>query len=191
MIILVDVDDVTLDLNTEWLRCYNKDYDDNLTRSKIKTWALDKYVKKECGRKIYDYLKNKDLYSNIKPVAGAVEGVQKLRDLKHRVIFVTAYFNEQKVKCLHDNGLLREYPYNDGRWNTATDVIMANDKSLIKGDYLIDDRTENLDKFGSGFVFNQPWNQTCEFPRFYNWEDIVNYFQWRSNLNDKINFDFR
>jgi 5'-nucleotidase len=182
MIILVDVDDTVLDLNTEWIQNrYNPDYKDNLSRSQIKTWNIDEYVKPECGMKIYDYLKDKDLYSNIKPILGAVEGVKKLRELKHRVIFVTAYFNEQKVECLHRNGLLNEYPYNDERWNTATDVIMANDKSLIKGDYLIDDRIENLEKFGSGFVFNQPWNnQICNFPRFYNWDNIVNYFQWRS-----------
>ena len=186
MNLLVDVDDTTLDLHTEWIQNrYNVDYKDKLLRKDIKTWNIDKYVKPECGNKIYDYLDDKDLYKNIKPLAGAVEGIQKLRELGHRIIFVTAYFNEQKAKCLHDNGLLKEYPYNDGRWNTCTDVIMANDKSLIKGDLLIDDRYENVKKFGSGIVFAQPWNENLdidgEFIRTKGWDDIVGYFTWRKN----------
>lgn len=181
--ILVDADDTTLDLHTEWIQNrYNVDYKDNLLRSMVKTWNIDKYVKPECGRKIYDYLKDKDLYASVKPIEFAVFGVQRLRELGYRVIFVTAYFNEQKVECLHNHGFLKEYPYNDGRWNTATDVIMANDKSLIKGDLLIDDRYENVKSFGSGIVFNQPWNESSpnHFPRVSTWLDIVNYFEERT-----------
>ena len=183
MLILVDVDDTTLDLHGEWItNRYNRDYNDNLIRSSVKTWNVDYYVKPECGKKIYDYLKQNNLYSNVKPIDYAVWGIQRLRDLGHRIVFVTAYFNEQKVECLHNNGLLKEYPYNDGRWNTATDVIMANDKSLIKGDILIDDRYENVEKFGSGIIFSQPWNESCgnKFPRLGGWIDIVNYFEERS-----------
>lgn len=171
-IVYVDVDDTTLDLHGEWVtNRYNNDYNDNLTRRDVKTWELHKFVKPECGRKIYDYLNDPDLYKSVKPLPGAIEGIEKIRSLGWRVIFLTAYFNTPKIEALHNYGLLKEYPYNDGRWHTACDVVMANDKTLLKGDMLIDDKTDNIEKFGKGLIFDQPWNQDCNFPRVYNWYD--------------------
>lgn len=171
-----DVDDVALGLTPEWLSRYNWDWNDNLLSSQITSWNIHKFVKPECGNRIYEYLNDPDLYSHVKPMEGAVKGVEILRQLGYRVIFITAYFNTPKIEALHNHGFLTEYPYNDGRWNTACDVVMANDKSLIKADILIDDKHANLESFGSGLIFDQAWNQDSTFPRVYNWNDIVRYF---------------
>lgn len=180
--ILVDVDDTVLDLMSEWLRRYNRDWNDNVQKSDVLSWELHKYLKPECGRDIYNYLNDKDLYFSVKPIEGALEGCQRIRDLGYRIVFVTAFFNTPKVEAMHDYGFLKEYPYNDGRWNTCCDMVMANDKTLIKGDCIIDDKVDNIEKFGSGYLFDQPWNKNSNLLRFTNWDYAAGYFEFERSL---------
>ena len=56
MIILVDVDGVVANLADEWIKRYNADWDDNLTKEKIKTWGIVEHIKPECGNRIYEYI---------------------------------------------------------------------------------------------------------------------------------------
>lgn len=177
--ILVDVDGVVADTHKSWLEMYNQDYDDDLKVEEVTKWALHEFVKPECGRDIYKYLENPDFYDNTPMIDGALAGVRYLREIGHRVIFVSAGFFESKVRWLGRMGFLQEFPYpNDVRPSTATDVILCNDKSLIRGDYLIDDRHANVLNFHStGILFNQPWNSEILYDnRVYTWIDIGIYF---------------
>lgn len=174
-VILVDVDGVVADTHTSWLSMYNRDYGDNLKVADITRWAMHEFVKPECGRKIYEYLERPDFYDETLPIKEALEGVRFLRQLGHRVIFVSAGLFESKVRWLGRFGFLNEFPYKDDcRASTALDVVLCNDKSLIKGDYLIDDRVENVERYGDGFVFSQPWNVNADFygGRVDSWMDI-------------------
>jgi len=175
--ILVDMDDTVANLVETWLERYNLLYHDDLKKSDIKSWAIHEYVKPEVGRRIYDLLSTGSIYDDVKPIEGALQGIQTLRDMGHRVVFVTSYFNEQKVFWLQRHGLLIDYPYKDGRWQTARDVIMTNDKNMILGDLLIDDRPDNLENFrGGAILFTQPWNERLVYPeagRANNWKEII------------------
>ena len=87
-IIAVDVDDVTLDLVGTWLQKYNKDYKDNLTKNQILEWNVQKFVKPECGAKIFDYIENPKIYGDMPPLKGAIEGVRFLKMLEYRNLFL-------------------------------------------------------------------------------------------------------
>ena len=60
--LLIDMDSVICDLMTDWHNQYNKDYCDSLSVEKLKCWESEKYVKPECGTKIYDYLDQPGLF---------------------------------------------------------------------------------------------------------------------------------
>ena len=157
--ILMDVDGVVCDLHSSWLGLYNKDYDDDLHNEEITAWDMVEFVKPECGKKIYEYLENPDIYKNALPIVGAWGGCMKIRKMGHRIVFVSAGFYPAKVEWLNRWGFLREFPYEDKRWQTATDMALVNDKSLIVGDLLIDDRYENvIDSKCLALMFMQPWN---------------------------------
>lgn len=180
--ILVDIDGVVADTHKSWLEMYNKDWYDSLQVKDITRWALHEFVNPECGRKIYEYLERPDFYDSTPIMENALWGVLALRALRHRVIFVSAGFYQSKVEWLGRNRFLNEFPYkNDFRATTALDVVLCNDKTLIKGDYLIDDRLENVVQFskvGIGILFTQPWNDQHAVPnRVSNWFDIVEYFR--------------
>ncbi len=177
-IALIDVDGVVADLHTEWLKRYNDDYNDDLKYTQINKWSIDEFVKPECGRKIYEYLKTPDLYNYVPEVDGAVVGVNSLRAIGYRVVFLTAGFYTSKIEWLHNHDLTVEYPYGDNRWDTVTDVVIAGDKSLIPGTLMVDDRPENLRQGNTRFkvLFDQPWNRDATgYWRAIDWKEVIKF----------------
>jgi 5'(3')-deoxyribonucleotidase len=168
--ILVDVDGVLADLNTEWLTRYNRDYSDTLTPKDLTEWSMVKFVKPECGTRIFSYLDLPDLYDSVLPFENSQEAIQTIRDSGHRVVFVSSGVGGAfaKFKWLDKMG------FKPGKW--GEDFINAHDKSLIKGLLLIDDRDQNILDYGSlqSILFDAPHNQGLNWPfRAKNWNEVI------------------
>lgn len=168
--ILLDVDEVVADLLGEWLRRYNLQYEDNLTPDRITDWNLVPFVKPECGSKVYEILGQEDIYDNVQPIPGALEGIQSLREVS-RVVFVTSAnvaTMRGKVHWLERHGLLGEGPRHE-------DLIIAHDKSMVRGDLLIDDAPHNIQSYpGRKIVFDRPHNRNlpARIPRAQGWSVV-------------------
>jgi 5'(3')-deoxyribonucleotidase len=153
--ILCDIDGVVANLCPEWFRLYNQDSGDNLTIDLAVTWDVHKYVMKGWEKKIYEYLWRDDLYDNVKPYPLAISSIAELRGLGNRVIFVTAGLQPAKIRWLMRMGLIDQEI-----WRSDPDWIIATDKSVFKGDIMIDDYPKNLEKFeGEGYLMDAPYNQ--------------------------------
>lgn len=166
-IAIIDVDDVCAELITGWLGRYNSAYHDHLAPRDITSWNVDKFVKDECKGKMYALLSS-DLYDSIKPVRGALEGVNGLRKLGFRVVFCTALVMRtagRKFQWLNDNGFSVD----------QHDYIECSDKSLVMGDIMFDDRYENARDFtGLGVLFTKPWNASADYEnRAKNWKEFL------------------
>ena len=175
--VLVDIDGVLADLHAEWLRRYNADYGDDLTVERIHQWSMTKAVKPECGGRIYEYLNAADLYDNIPPMPGALDGVGALRDMGHTIAYVTnsvgPAMTAGKLEWVTRHGLLEH-----GVFVSLTAKARTKpDKSLIRGDLLIDDYDGNCADFGAArsILLTAPYNREASgFPnRARNWTDIV------------------
>lgn len=177
--ILMDVDSVVADLMPEWLLRYNLEYKDILKPSNITAWDIHQLVKPECGKKIYQYLWDENLYNNVKPIDGALSGIQWLRACDYRVVFVTSGIQPAKIKWLYEHGFLT-----GTIWQSDKDVVVASDKSLIKGDYLVDDNMDNCKKFhATSILFAQPWNYNdSAMTRVNSWADLIFYFSKKVNV---------
>jgi 5'(3')-deoxyribonucleotidase len=166
-ILAIDVDGVVAANHVEWLRRYNKDYNDTMRKKDWTSWGIDKLVKPECGLKIYDYLKDPTLYDNIQPIPGALETIKELSK-KYRIIYVTATHIE--VSGVKYNWL-KKYDF----ITRIQDYVECSDKSLIRADYLIDDNIDNVKTFsGTGYIFTQPWNKDWHWLfRINGWDKVV------------------
>jgi 5'(3')-deoxyribonucleotidase len=139
--ILCDLDGIVADLLTPWLSRYNADYGDNLTVTDITDWDIHNCVKSECGEKIYDYINEPGFYFNLKPLPGAIDTINSLRNDGHEVVFVTAsasapHTAEEKLRWIEKHfGMSRR------------DVFIGHKKHLVKGDVFIDDSPKNLMKY--------------------------------------------
>lgn len=161
IIVGVDIDGVIANLHTEWYRRYNAEWNDKLTINDVKSWDTHLYTKPECGKCIYDYLYDADLYDAVEPIRGALEGVNALRDEGFRPVYVSSVVRGQtdaKFDWLIRHGFL---PYDPIKKLVGghPDFVTAGDKSLILVDIMIDDAPQNLTPFWKrAILFNYPHN---------------------------------
>ena len=149
--VAVDCDDVILNLIESWLSSYNRKFDDNLKEESITEWKISDFVKPEAKSAIYDFVHKPRVFSKAKPVEGALEAVNYMREHNSRIIYVTAN-DPMNVKFgwLKDHGFIED----------KDDLVVASDKSLIIADMIIDDNFDNVHYFnGLGMLFTKPWNK--------------------------------
>lgn len=167
-IVFVDVDDVCCLLSPVWLSLYNRDYNDNLTDEDITDWNIHQFVKPECGLKIYDYLKDRRIYDTVIPRVDAKWGVDQLRELGYRVLFATSCPAEvagRKFYWLREWGFIKK----------ERDYIEIRDKSLLRGNFMIDDSYDNVRGFtGYGYLLTRPWNKKFQwYNRVSDWQEFI------------------
>lgn len=139
-IIGCDVDDVLANLIGEWVRRYNKKYNDTLVPEMITKWEIEEFVKPECGKNIFALLDDPDLYDHVLPFHGARESIERLREIG-RVVFITAGNGTQKLRWLKQWGFLPKTR------DAERDFFMAKDKALVNADILMDDCIANVEAF--------------------------------------------
>ena len=165
--IILDVDDVVLDLVPNWLKLYNRDFDDNLTKEQITEWDITKFIKPEAKNSIYQYVQNGEVFQTAKPVKNAIKSIKQIISWqKCRIVYVTAGDPmDTKYNWLCNHRIL----FN------KEDFVSACDKSLIKGFSILDDKYENVVGFkGKGYLFDAPWNRHYDVSnRIYGWKEYM------------------
>jgi 5'-nucleotidase len=168
----IDLDTTLNNLEEVWLERYNKDYNDNLTPEDMIDWDVTKYVKPECGTKMFQYLWEPGFFRNlsIKPHAREV------------CEFLNQYYDLYIVTACHPKAVLDKWewvqehlPFMDYRH-----FIPLTDKSLIQMDYLIDDGPHNIEAFKNGvpIVIDMPYNRHLgyRYIRCRDWVDVLMFF---------------
>lgn len=163
-VVLLDFDDVLFDFLGTVTKRYNEITGENLSVEDFKTWGLS-----ETGdiHVFMSIIKDPNLWKDMPEKDGAMEIVQRLiNDGRWNVLICTACttLEEYVVKV----GLIEE---KIPGFDTAK-ILNVADKHLIRGDVIIDDKVENLDKcarYGTkGILYDMPHNRTCnKFQRIY------------------------
>jgi 5'-nucleotidase len=172
MLIGIDVDDTVLRLVGEngicgtWLSLYNTEFNDNLKPEDITDWDISLFVKPEARQAIYDYLNYPDIFYAAEPVEGALEAINYLKNLGHRIVYITVT-NLENVK----SNWLIEHKFMENMTNFAC----LYDKSLILCDFLLDDNFTNVQNFkGQGVLLTRSWNKKfVPKVRCDTWKDFV------------------
>ena len=175
--ILIDLDDTLGTLLECWLELYNKKYDDNLQPQNILSWGITDFIKPEAVDDMYELLKTPELFSEmIQPKEDSVEATDILSKF-YNIYIVTA--------CVYPQNIVEKFKWIERFFpHISTDnIITAKNKSLIVGDYIIDDYLENLvtSKCDKKLLFFAPHNVFAEITnesitRINNWEYVIWYF---------------
>jgi 5'-nucleotidase len=167
-LIFCDVDGTVAQTHSAWYERYNRDWNDNLTHEMVLDWGIHNYVKTECGVKIYDYLLQDDLYDDVQPYPGSIDGIETLRKYGFRVVFLTSGIHKGKISFLRRCGFIDK---------SDKDFVVAHDKSLVDGTNatLIDDGFHNIQAFkGFGILLDAPHNRKYHHTyRALDWDDVV------------------
>jgi len=155
MQINVDMDSVLCQLMPPWVKHLNENHGENLSVNDFTDWDLTKFMKKANQADVYRFLEICD-FASLKPVPGAIEGMERLKAAGHEVTVSTACQHGHKGK----QEWLREYlPWLDRRDH----LFFGNAKWRISGDVLIDDSPDQITNWCKtgrpAIVFDHPWNR--------------------------------
>lgn len=135
-VLFVDIDGVMAESISWWLTIYNTVNGTNYKKEDVTGYDTRLCINVDLS----PYFSN---YGGVLPVANAFESIYILEE-RYRIVFATVGYGAQWLR-----GYLPK-----------TEVAQIQDKSLLRGFALIDDKPSNLDSFmGERFLLSQPWNQ--------------------------------
>lgn len=150
-VLFVDIDGVMANSQSWWLTLYNFEHGTSYTINQLTEWDTRKHLNVDFS----PYFSNYDL---VEPIEGSLAWVSYLSTI-YRIVYATS---GQGSIWLH-------------RYISNPEIVVLQDKSLLRGFGLIDDRPDNLDVFqGERFLLRQPWN-TNRGLNDSTWDEIGSY----------------
>lgn len=165
-VLLFDLDGVCANLAAKWLAVYNREWGDDLTLGEIVEWEWHRFVRPECGKRIYHYLNRPGFFADLEPIPGAVSALERLKD-RAELVVLTASPREAMADKV--NWIRRHLPF-----IPKENVIITYRKDLVWGDVLFDDAPRNLRHFrGFRVLMDYPYNRNFhDTYRVRNWAEF-------------------
>jgi|TARA_Y100000294_G_C8398794_1_gene273926 5'-nucleotidase len=177
MIILVDMDDVIVEFEKKIIELIiksNPEKKELFKREKEKFKLSEEYP--ELKKIINDIKEKKGFMKSLEPVEGSIEALKEIKGKGHKVIICTSPLSkyEHSVKEKYD-WIGKNLGY---EWTKK--IILTKDKTLIKGDILIDDKP-NISGLKNPewehVLFDKSYNKHVKNKRrltWKNWKEILN-----------------
>ena len=151
-VLCFDLDGVCCDLASKWLAVYNRDWHDTLSLDDITEWEWDRFVKPECGFRVYHYLSRPGFFADLAPLPGAVESLRRLQQRCELVVVTASPRPAMADKAAWVRHHLPFVPKHN--------LVITHRKDLVRGDIMIDDAPRNLRHFaGERILFDYPYNR--------------------------------
>ena len=150
-VLFVDIDGVMAESIVYWLTLFNAHHGTSHKKEDVTGWDTRECIKADLS----PYFGR---YEGVEPVEGAFFHVDVLQS-KYRIVFATVGQGSTWLKT----------------YRPKAEIAQIQDKSLLRGFALIDDRPSNLDTFiGMKFLLAQPWN-TGRGLNAATWKEITQY----------------
>ena len=169
-ILLCDIDDVMWDFIPHMVNWYNQLSSEKIKVEDFKEWDVSKVVPQSRLDIFWSIPTWQTFWDEIEPRFGAYKYAQLLNQ-EYELYFVTATrlgMSDHKI-----NKFLNMF-----NWVKPNQIIICQNKSMIKGDLLIDDAYHQLQNFtGKKLLVTRSWNevidtQNSNMTRGYDWSDI-------------------
>lgn len=174
-IILIDMDGVLAD----WGGNYSRHLDERGAHESIRrhqqqqSFDLFEGVDTSYHGLIHEIMDHPGFYAELEPMDGAAQALDDMLRSGHYPFIVTSPWPSNPT-CASDKLDWAERHIGKG-WAKRT--IITSDKTLVIGDYLIDDKPRITGHWSKPFwrhvLFDQPYNKTVDQPRMTHWS------QWR------------
>lgn len=171
-IICVDMDEVIADALGEHLLRYNRDFRENVTVKDLHGQWLWEFVPEERQQALHDYIMSEDFFEVLDVMPESQRVLAKLQK-RYDVFIATAAMEVPSSFNAKFRWLARYFPF-----IPPSNIVFCGNKSILHGDYLIDDNPRQLRIFpGEGILFSSPANASVTgFRRVNNWLDVEKMF---------------
>jgi 5'-nucleotidase len=177
MIILVDMDGTLVDFDGGLLAAWRKKYPEEyfVPLEERRSFHPHKDYPERLQQKVIDLCHTVGFVRSLPPMPGGIEAVQSLLEDGHDVRFCTSHLTG------YDPCVLEKYQWIDDHFGTeAVDrIILTRDKTLIRGDILIDDKpviAGSVKPTWEHIIYDRPHNRDRIDRRRLTWDD------WREVL---------
>lgn len=172
MRILIDMDDVIADTVERFLEWYERDFGIRYSLAALNATKLYNIIPEENRKTVKQYPFHLDFFKDLPVIDNSIEVI---RELNNRFeVYVASAAMEFPHSLDHKNAWLDEhFPFIP--WKRR---IFCGDKSVLKGDILIDDHDFNLSVFqGRPIMFSSPHNlNETKYERLNNWLEAKKLF---------------
>lgn len=177
MRILVDMDGVIADFDGEFLKRWRERYPDKLYvpfKERRTFYVRDSYPN-ELKPLVTEILLEPDFFREMMPMDGAREALFEMQGMGLEVFICTSPFSTYK------NCVLEKYEWMENHLGPdwIKYIILTKDKTIIKADYLIDDKPEitGMEKAPAWehVLYDRPYNRGMNKRRLTwdNWKDVL------------------
>lgn len=140
MIILVDQDGVLADFAERFLELWRQRYPDKfyVPNEKMTSFELTESYPPELREQVEGIYNSEGFILSLSPVAGAVSAVKQMVELGHMVKICTSSLTQYEYCVGEKYAWVEKHIGRDFTKN----IILTKDKTLVRGDILIDDKPE-------------------------------------------------
>lgn len=177
MKILVDMDGVIADFEGGFLKLWQTEHPDKpfIPIEQRTTFYIVEQYPADLKNFVREILLSPNFFRSLEPVEGSIQALGKLRQLGHEVFICSSPLTSYR------NCVLEKYEWVESylgkEW--INNIILSKDKTLIKGDFLIDDRPNVLGcdlPSWEHILFDRPYNETEIGKKrldWNNWESVL------------------
>lgn len=177
MIILVDQDGVLADIgrgfDEAWVRAHPHE---TFIPEELRTYfQIEDNYPENLRDKVRGILASPGFFAGLPAISGGAEALRGMLRRKHDVFICTSPF-KRNINCAAEK--LKWIIRNLGE-EFAPRVIITEDKTLVRGDILIDDKPKIkglLKPVWEHVLFDQPYNKTADGKRrldWFNWKKVL------------------
>lgn len=170
--ILIDMDDVMADAVARFLEWYERDFGVRFSREQLHGTTLKEIVPPEHRKTVLMYPHTKGFFKDLPVIEDSKEIIEALNN-KYEIFVVSAAMEFKHSLYDKFEWLDEHFPFIP--WKRR---VFCGDKTIAKGDVLIDDHDFNLSVFsGRSIVFTAPHNMHyTKYERLDKWKDAHKFF---------------
>lgn len=172
MRVFIDMDDVIADAAGRFLEWYERDFGIRYSPEDLKGTKIHNIIPEEHRLKVKEYPFHADFFKDLPVIENSIEIVKKLNNRFE--VYIASAAMEFPYSLDHKNIWLDEhFPFIP--WKRR---IFCGDKSVLRGDILIDDHAFNLSVFsGRSIMFSSAHNlNETKYERLNNWLEAKELF---------------
>ena len=179
-IICIDMDEVIADALGEHLLRYNRDFGVSITAEDLRGRWLWDLIPPEHLPTVEQYILADDFFAVLDVLPESQRVLARLQS-RYDIFIATAAMEVPSSFTPKFNWLARHFPF-----IPTSHIVFCGDKSILRGDYLIDDNPRQLERFArtregdsprEGILFTSPANANVTgFRRVNNWLDVEKMF---------------
>jgi 5'(3')-deoxyribonucleotidase len=166
------MDDVIADALARFLEWYERDFGVRYTKEDVKGTRFHLVVPEEHRQIVKEYPHRPDFFKDLPVIENSIEIVEELHNRFE--VYIASAAMEFPYSLPHKiDWLDKHFPFI--HWKRR---IFCGDKSVLRGDVLIDDHDFNLSVFeGRSIMFSAPHNiEETKYERLNNWLDTEKLF---------------